>query len=332
MSAVKDVLFTYLPAKRKQTPSGWISFDAPCCHHNGHSRDTKSRGGLISNPDGGISYNCFNCGFKASWQLGRSLSFKMKKLLRWIGVPDDTINKLALQILRDNEGVEAHTHLVSLPEFTSVQLPKDAVKISDMTDFDKHSVQVLEYINSRNFELDDTDFYYSPNLGYRDRLIVPFYYEGKTVGWTARTVLSDKKPKYLSETQPGFVYGLDDQTYDKQFVIVCEGQLDAIHIKGCALGGSEINEQQALLLERLNKPIIVIADRDLSGKKLAQQAMERGWSVSFPLWSSECNDIGDSVARYGRLYTLYSIVKGAESSQLKIKLGIKKWFRTATRD
>jgi len=67
MSIVSDILTAYLPAKRKTTPSGWTSFNAPCCIHNGDSADKRQRGGLISNGDGGVSYHCFNCGFKASW-------------------------------------------------------------------------------------------------------------------------------------------------------------------------------------------------------------------------------------------------------------------------
>ena len=96
MSVVADTVLTYLPPKRKVTPSGWTSFNAPCCHHNGTTSDTRQRGGLITNPDGGISFHCFNCGFKSSWQPGRNLSYKMRKLLQWMNAPDDVINKLAL--------------------------------------------------------------------------------------------------------------------------------------------------------------------------------------------------------------------------------------------
>lgn len=326
MAAVKDTLLAYLPHKRKQSPSGWLSFDAVCCHHNGHTKDTRGRGGVITNGDSGISYHCFNCGFKASWQPGRNVSYKMKKLLEWCGVPNDEITRVALDVLRENEGIETLSRAITLPEFNTVPLPEDAVRLRDLSEFDKHSIRALEYIAQRNLDLADTDYYWSPSLGYRDRLIIPFYHEGRTVGWTARSV-TDKKPKYLSEQQTGYVYGLDWQTRERQFVLVCEGQLDAIHVQGCALGGSEINQQQALLLEKLGKQIVVIPDRDTAGSKLVQSAMDREWSVSLPPWGDDINDIGDSVARYGRLYTLYSIVTAAESSPLKIKLNMKKWFK-----
>ena len=326
MSVIADTVLTYLPSKRKQTPSGWLGFNAPCCIHNGESRDTKQRGGLIANPDGGVSFHCFNCGFKTSWQPGRGFSHKLRKLLQWLGAPDDIINKVALEVMRENEGVEAKQRIASLPEFNTVPMPDDAIKISDITDFTKFSIAILEYMAARGLSVDDTDYYWSPSLGWRDRLIIPFYFEKRIVGWTGRTVNPDKKPKYMTEVQPGFVYGLDEQHYSKVFAIVCEGQMDAIHIQGCALGGSEIADQQAMLLNRLQKQIIVVPDRDHAGKKLVEDAIDKGWSVAMPEWDQDINDIGDAVGKYGRLYTLYSIANAAETSPLKIRLRAKKWF------
>ena len=325
MSIVAETVLTYIPSKRKQTPSGWIGFDAPCCVHNGETRDTKARGGIIQESDN-ISYHCFNCGFKCSWQPGRTFSWKMRKFLEWLGTPDDVINKVALDVMRLNEGVEARERIAQLPSFSSVPLPDDAIRIQDITNHTKHSLQVLEYMASRNLNLDDTNYYWSPSLGYRDRFIIPFYYEKRIVGWTARSILPNKNPKYLTEVQPGFVYGLDEQGYKKIFAVVCEGQLDAIHVDGTALGGSEISDQQVMLLNRLNKDIIVVPDRDKAGSKLVERAIELGWQVSLPDWNQDINDIGDAVDKYGRLYTLYSIVNAAEDSPLKIRLKAKKWF------
>lgn len=330
MSIVSDLLTVYLPAKRKTTPSGWTSFNAPCCVHNNENADTRGRGGLIVEGDV-ISYHCFNCGYKCSWQPGRNLSHKFRKLLEWLNTPDDEINKLALDIMRFNEGVEVQQRKVELPEFTTVPLPDDAVRLRDIPDYNencrsfKQFLQVVEYMVSRNLNFDDTDYYWSPSLAYRERLIIPFYYEGRVVGWTARSV-TDKTPKYLTESQPGFVYNLDEQRPQKAFCLVCEGPIDAIHIEGAALTGSEINDAQALLLNRLGKDIYVVPDRDRAGSKLVEQAIDRGWGVSMPEWDLDINDIGDAVKKHGRLYTLYSIVAAAETSPLKIRLRAKRWF------
>jgi 5S rRNA maturation endonuclease (ribonuclease M5) len=252
----------------------------------------------------------------------------MRKLLQWMSTPDDIINKVALDVMRENEGVIVQQHKALLPTFETVPLPESARKLQEWAggDVDKNLMKIFEYMKERNLYMDDTEYYWTPELAYRDRLIIPFYYEGRVVGWTGRSVQADKKPKYLTEVQPGFVYGLDEQSYNKAFTIVCEGQIDAIHIEGCALGGSEVSDQQAMLLKKLQKQIIIVPDRDTAGSKLIQTAIDHGWSVSMPEWSQDIKDVSEAVNKYGRLYTLYSIVNGAEESALKIKLRQKKWF------
>ena len=333
MNIVFDALQVYLPAKRKQTPSGWLAFNAPCCEHNGTTPDTRQRGGLIANADEGVSFHCFNCGFKTSWRNGRNLSFKMKKFMRWLNVPDDTITKLALQVLQTKTDSTGHKTFITLPKFVSKELPPKSKPIHEWADYkalepggiDKDLFKVLEYIAASKLNLNDYDFYWTPEAGYRDRLIIPFYYREKVVGYTARKVV-ESKVKYLSEQQPGYVFNIDEQTDDRKYVVAVEGPIDAIAIDGVALLGSEIKEQQTALLNSLGKHVIVVPDRDEAGQKLVYDAMEAGWSVSMPDWSQDIGDANDAVRKYGRLHTLYSIVKNAEESQLKIKLRMKKWF------
>ena len=333
MNIVFDALQVYLPAKRKQTPSGWLAFNAPCCEHNGTTPDTRQRGGLIANADEGVSFHCFNCGFKTSWRNGRNLSFKMKKFMRWLNVPDDTITKLALQVIQTKTDSTGHKTFITLPKFVSKELPPKSKPIHEWADYkalepggiDKDLFKVLEYIAARKLNLNDYDFYWTPEAGYRDRLIIPFYYREKVVGYTARKVV-ESKVKYLSEQQPGYVFNIDEQTDDRKYVVAVEGPIDAIAIDGVALLGSEIKEQQTALLNSLGKHVIVVPDRDEAGQKLVYDAMEAGWSVSMPDWSQDIGDANDAVRKYGRLHTLYSIVKNAEESQLKIKLRMKKWF------
>ena len=333
MNIVFDALQVYLPAKRKQTPSGWLAFNAPCCEHNGTTPDTRQRGGLIANADEGVSFHCFNCGFKTSWRNGRNLSFKMKKFMRWLNVPDDTITKLALQVLQTKTDSTGHKTFITLPKFVSKELPPKSKPIHEWADYkalepggiDKDLFKVLEYIAARKLNLNDDDLYWTPEAGYRDRLIIPFYYREKVVGYTARKVV-ESKVKYLSEQQPGYVFNIDEQTDDRKYVVAVEGPIDAIAIDGVALLGSEIKEQQTALLNSLGKHVIVVPDRDEAGQKLVYDAMEAGWSVSMPDWSQDIGDANDAVRKYGRLHTLYSIVKNAEESQLKIKLRMKKWF------
>jgi hypothetical protein len=320
MSLIADTLLQFLPGKRKQTPSGWISFNAPCC------QDKRQRGGFIINGGDAVSYHCFNCGFKASWQPGRTISQKMNKLMRDLNMPDDVISQLRLEALRLNENSNATVRQV-VPTFEARALPPDTRPINDWLDeMPEKLVPVLEYVAERKMYLDYYNFHWTPKIGFSNRLIVPFYKDGVCVGYTARAV-NDAKPKYISEQQPGYVFNLDAQHNDRQFVIVCEGPFDAISIDGCALLGAEIKDSQNWLLKQLGKEIILVPDKDHEGPRTVEQAIEYGWSVSMPDWPDGVKDVNDAYIKLGRLASLCLITAAKESNSLKIQLRAKKWFR-----
>lgn len=325
MSIVSNIVSAYLPAKKKTTPSGWISFNAPCCHHNGHAHDTRGRGGLMLNGDDSVSYHCFNCGFKCSWQSGRNLSLKFKNFLSWIGVPDTTINQLSLQLIKQDTVSTINAKSICLPEFKNIKLPAQTICINDVKNPTTEMIPILNYIVKRNVKLNNYTYYWNQQLGYKDRIIIPFYYKENLVGYTARSI-NNKNPKYLTNSQPGYVFNLDIQQTNWNYIILCEGPFDAISIDGVSILGSEISEKQKLLLETYKKEIIVVPDRDKAGKKLYLQALDLGWSLSFPPWDNSIKDIADAVDKYGKLLTLCSIIKYKQQNLLKIKLGAKKWF------
>ena len=324
MSIVFETLVAHLPSKRKQTPSGWLSFNAPCCIHNGDTADKRQRGGLINNEQDGVSYHCFNCGYKASWKPGRKISYKLKKLMEWLNVPDATITKVSLAVL-ETENIELQQTL-ELPKFDSVELPEGAKPLTSFTgDIPDNLVPILDYLHARQLYLEDYNFYWTDKLGYRDRLIVPFYYHDEIVGYTARSYRDNASPKYLSNQQPGYVFNLDTQSNSRVYTVVVEGPFDAIAVEGVALLGSEVKDQQAMLINSINTKVIVVPDRDDAGHKLVEQAIELGWGVAMPDWEG-VNDVNEAVQKYGKIYTLHTIVGSAEFNKLKIQLRSKKWF------
>ena len=56
MNLIQNTILTSLPAGKKKTPSGWLSFNAPCCVYNGETQDRKKRGGIMTSADGTLSY------------------------------------------------------------------------------------------------------------------------------------------------------------------------------------------------------------------------------------------------------------------------------------
>ena len=181
---------------------------------------------------------------------------------------------------------------------------------------------LLSYLRQRNIDPTWYDFMYSPDFyfNFDQRVIIPFYWKGNVVGYTGRLFEQSEKIKYVTEVQPGYVFNMDAQTWDRKFVIVTEGPFDAITTSGVSILGSEINDIQRELIEGLNRQIIVVPDRDKPGEKLINQAIEYGWSVAFPEWHKSIEDTADAVAKYGRLFTLKSILSSTEDNKLKINL------------
>jgi hypothetical protein len=323
MSLISDTLTAYLPAKRKQTPSGWISFNAVCC------QDKRQRGGFIINGGDAVSYHCFNCGFKCSWQPGRHISKNMSKFMRDLNIPDDVIGQLRLEALRLDDSNSAEVRTI-IPKFESRTLPIDSEPITEWTNKSSSLIDklapVLEYLANRNLYLDDYPFYWTPKVGFSNRVIIPFYKDNIVVGYTARAI-GDAKPKYISEQQPGYLFNIDSQHDDREFTIVCEGPFDAISIDACALLGAEIKDSQNWQLKQLGKEIVLVPDKDHEGPRTVEQAIEYGWSVSMPNWPEGVKDVNDAVMKLGRLATLYLIASSRESNELKIRLRAKTWFK-----
>lgn len=324
-STIQEFVSQSLPARRKSSSSGWISFNAPCCIHNGETADTRGRGGMMFNDNGSVSYHCFNCKFKANYTPGYHLNYKFRKLLSWLGIDEANVRKLVIEALRLKDLVSPEIIKKDDTEidFKPRQLPTDA---TDLMSSDDQSAK--KYLLSRNIDTSAYKFYVSRETAHNmnRRLIIPFTWNNRLIGYTARSWDPDVKPKYHSNYEPNYVFNTDKQIKEWKFVIVCEGPFDAMSVDGVALLGNECNETQADIIESLGKEIIVVPDADPSGHKLVDRAVEYGWSVSFPFWLGECKDINEAVVKYGKLFVLKSIVDSREHNRLKIKLLKKRLY------
>ena len=316
-----DIL-AYLPAKRKPSPQGWLSFNAVCCTHNGNSADRRGRGG-IKVTEQGWSYHCFNCSYTASFVLGRTVSFKAKRLLGWMGVPDNEIDMLNLESLR-------HRSIHGILEdrqrtFNTLS----AIEFEESDDFPPFSEVITpehprywDYIRKRKVPEDFPMMTAIKTDGVhwvRPFVLVPFTYDNRVVGWCAR-FLDDKQPKYINHSQPGYVFGTDLQHANWQHVLVMEGIFDALSIDGLAVMHNTISDAQARLIRSLGREVIVVPDQDEAGMRLVDRAVELGWAVSMPNWPTGVKDVNDAVIQLGRLGCLLTIMQAKETSKIKIEL------------
>lgn len=326
MNEIQSTLLALLPSKRKSTPSGWTSFDAVCCHNNGQTKDTRKRGGIMTNPEGGFTYHCFNCGFKAGWIPGKLISDNTKKLFRWLGINDNDLGKLSLVALKikDDQPVFKKELKFNLEERN---LPEDCMPVETWINGGYQGSDLLDVVDyiikERQMKWEWYNWHWSSTPGYKDRVIIPFYHERQIVGWTARKI-TNGKPKYLTDAQPGYVFNLDRQNNKRQYIIVVEGQFDAIAIDGVAIMHNEPNEIQSARINAMGREVIVVPDRDRAGAKILNSAIKNNWSVSLPPWEDDVKDIADAVKKYGRLYTLTTILHYKINGEIKINLLKKK--------
>ena len=327
MTLVVDKFRSLIPPRAKHSPSGWTSFNAPCCQHRGHSPDTRKRAGIRFDGNG-IVYNCFNCKFSTGWQPGSPFGEKMKTLSRWLGATEDAVKEMVFEALKtEGEEYQPEEYQPNI-EFPSKDLPEGAMSIAEwinsayLPDISEDIGPVIDYVYGRGMDPLSDNFYWSPSPGYIDRVIVPFCWEGRIVGNTARKV-RDGRPKYLSDQHPHFVFNFDKQKEQQRYIFVCEGPFDALSIDGVALLTNEIADQQARIINSLGAEVIVIPDQDRAGLVLFDRAAELNWSVAMPNWGDNIKDVADAVQNYGKLFVIVDAIKTAQKGAIKINMAKK---------
>ena len=319
-----DIL-SYIPQKRKQTSSGWVSFNAPCCVHTGESADRRSRGGVKQAEDD-WSYHCFNCGFTASFVPGRPVSFKARKLLGWLGVDSTDIERLNLESLKRKSlldlTAERNTIKQTQIDFDEKEVPEGVERIDTNNKLHFHYV---DYLKQRGIVF-GYPFLVDKKRGPRDRIVVPYTYKNRIVGHTSR-YLDSRTPKFINSQQPGYVFGYDLQKSNWTSAIVVEGIFDALSISGLACMHETISKDQAQLLKQLQRRIIVVPDQDRAGLSIIDAAVEHKFEVSIPEWPEDVKDVNDAVVRFGVAHTLQQIHQNAERSKIKIEMFKKRLQR-----
>ena len=252
----------------------------------------------------------------------------MKTLCRWLGSSEDTIKELVFEAMRTEGDDYRPEHQEIKLEFTDKELPEGAMPLLEWVnseywkDISLEVEPIIAYIVSRGYDPFNGNFYWSPAPGYESRVIIPFKWEGRIVGNTARKITAGK-PKYLSDQHPHFVFNFDQQKENQKYIFVCEGPFDALAVDGVALLTNEIAEQQSRIINSLGAEVIVIPDQDSAGLSLFDRAAELGWSVAMPNWDSDVKDVADAVNKYGKLFVVIDAIKTAQQGEIKIIMAKK---------
>lgn len=328
---LQEIVLTSIPSMSRHSSGGWIAFNCPCCVDQGEPRhDTRMRGGLRSTSDM-VSYHCFNCGFKASHKFGRIINKKFLHFMRLLGIPDSDIKRLQIDSIRDKELADGPTLFVSktqvtrVPSFKDVELPDGSRSLDDILSDpnpDDKAIMAAKYLLDRGI-YDHVNAYWSPHPVYRSRVIFPFWQGDRVVGHSGRDITGKSEAKYMTRSPTEFLYNVDAIKRNTKYLMVVEGIIDAACLDGVAIMSNEASQSQIDYINQFKGEVIVSPDRDKAGERLVKQAIENGWSVSFPYWEDDIKDAGDAIQRYGKFYTLKSIIDGRISNSTKIQVKLR---------
>jgi len=331
-----DFIRKRIPSNWKQNSTGWISGNCPMCVENGEPRpDKKQRGGFLFENDS-WRYNCFNCHYNAGWAPGENMSWRTKKLLKYFGCDEAEIQRASLELLREEETARLLNPIPTAqplfkPNWPIIELPDGATDILSVdTDSNTNFVKGIGMLNDRKL-LHWTDWYYtSQDFKFRRRMILPYRYQNKIVGYNSRFIgeLPDSTtPKYLVKKPEHFVFNLDNQSSERNTLIVVEGDFDAISIDAVALGSNSLSDEQASLINQFGKRTVLLPDADKAGNGLIEPAIKQGWGVAFPEWMLEFKDANAATQRYGRSFVLQSTLAAIVDNPTKIRVLAKKFLK-----
>lgn len=334
MNEIIEFIFNLLPPEKKQRNNGWYFFNCPCCFHTelADKKKKKKRGNILFEDDGFV-YQCFNCKFKCGFKLGNFLSKNTTQWLKDLGISDKELNNLRsmIQEYNDNNSNNSSEHkpIIKKREIRTIPSNYKSIKESLIKGEKNPSfINVINYLNERNPRLIGwTDLMWAEN---QYNFLIPDYEYGNIVGYSLRKLTDDTNSKYIHFIPQGYIFNFDNLLKPRKYEIICEGQTDALAINGISILSNVFTPDR---LKRIlpfvkDKEIILLPDRDKSGNKMVQQLLNENlpFSVAFPNWTKGIKDAEDAVKKYGRLYTIYSILNSKESNKDLIKMKSLKWF------
>jgi hypothetical protein len=350
-----DAVMTAISGRRrKNSNTNFVNICCPMCVLRGEKRpDTKFRCGIKNNQPG-VGISCYNCNFKTRQVVGARLADNIRDFLIAVGMSEMDVKRLSYRssqvasLVQSSPEAQAIANIEMTLQFPTKSLPEgaesfDALAARGCTDQD--FLDAVDYILGRGEELLDSEYYWTKEprksvggvmVPMSRRLIIPFYFQGNIVGWTARAIDKEVKPRYLTESPSDYLYNADSMYKNKRkYILVVEGVLDANAIDGVSTMGSHLNERQAMWINSFGKQVILVPDRDKNGLDMINIALKYGWYVAFPAltaqhatrnwWDPDVKDCAKALEKYGRLYTLTSVLKSASNHAMEINMK-KKWL------
>ena len=322
-ASIADVIHQHVHLGRLSS-TGFYAVRCAVC--NDHSE----RAGFKLDGDE-VGYSCFNCHTRFRYEEGSGkYSRSMKEVLRAFGVPDEALQEVSATLFF-NKADESEKE-ITIAAMRRVKLTTPEVSFPPATKrigsdgFEELQIPIVEYLLKR--KMDPEKFYFSRDPKHLGRVVIPFWRDGKLIYWQSRAIDDEVRPRYRNceISMEAVIYGFDRLfEYSDAPLFVTEGVFDAESIDGISLLGSTLNEAKIELLKKTRRRILFVIDMDDNGSDLGKQVLDNGWELTYV--DPRAEDINDSVQKFGRLFTIYSLIRNAttqpgKDSHLELGLGL----------
>jgi hypothetical protein len=298
---------------------GFFDVRCPMCH------DQKDRGGFKFDTEF-CGYSCYNCGAKFKYEEGTGkLSRNAREILEAFGITKDDLTAIRSAMFQQPKE-EAE---VTLDELKKVKLITPEVPLPEKSHpigADHHEelqLLIAEYLDKRKIDAIEVHAHFSLDPRFLNRVILPYYRDGKIIFWQARAIFDDMKPRYLNSpiARDAVMYGYDRlYSYDPAPLFVNEGVFDAVVLNGISILGSSLNAAKIEVLKKCRRRVIFVIDRDKTGGELMKQVLDNGWEISFV--DKRAGDANKSVQMFGLPYTIYTLMKNVTRSPVLGAMGV----------
>jgi hypothetical protein len=236
----------------KRKPNGRLNGGCPICHE-GSSWQKESRFWYDPDREGkSNTTHCYNCGYNEN-----SATFI-----------SDVTGLTFREVMKESEDYDIVPRELKDPyeqlskSLKPQTLPENCINLSDklqISYYKHHPIvkKALDYLESRLL-LDACNrpktFYISlDDFTHKNRLIIPYYDNGKIVWYQSRRLLDDDSPKYLSKAySQKAIYNIDNVVGRCPYIFMHEGAIDSMFIENgsCTSG---ITEGGDFMLTKLQK-------------------------------------------------------------------------------
>jgi hypothetical protein len=320
---VASLIETSVPFETIST--GWFMGRCMLCN------DYKPRAGFKME-GGRIGFNCWNCGKTGMYEeFSGEMTRSFRNILIAHGVDseeiDSTVNS-AFFNEKEPSVISKQSLTKTAPAFAKpISLPKSFIQLDTNSD-QLYQKKLIKYLTDRKVDVKKYPFYFSLEEKLLNRVIIPFYKNGKLIYWQARSIQPDVQPRYVnaSVVRDSIMFNADELMKSSDVpLIVTEGVFDAMMVDGVALLGSKLNDTKLEMLRKSRRRLLFAIDKDKNGKKLADFCLEHGFEIVFV--PDSATDLNNSVQRFGLSWSVYemmkSIPKDKDAAQLQIKLNCR---------